>query len=211
MDKELYIYGVLPDYEKAMNLIVALLENIRADDRREAITTGITHIDNIEKRLKAFKSFSDKCKEKNVDMDDHDNVKSAIKDIAGVRITCRTKEDCHDVVKKIKHLPMVSIDREKDYIRNPKANGYSSIHLNTTVSIYDSEEGAKNVPVEIQITTMSFNIWASTEHFRYNDRRKVGDYTTDEETNRLFQELSEVLSKADDLVSAILERNKPAD
>lgn len=212
MDKELYAYEVLPDYEKAINLIIALLENIRTDDRREEKKTGIARIDNIEKRLKTFESFSRKCEEKGVNMDNHDNIKSTIKDIAGVRITCRTKKDCYDMAKKIRHLPSVSIDREKDYISNPKPNGYSGIHLNTAVSIFDSEEGTKNIPVEIQIRTMSFNIWASTEHFRYDGHKISDEYTTDAETNHLFQELSKVLAEADDIVSAILERNqKPAD
>ena len=212
MDKELYEYLVLPDYEKASNLILALLENIRTDDRREEARTGIAHIDNIEHRLKSFDSFSKKCVDKGIDQDDLGEIRNLIKDIAGVRITCRTKKDCYDIAKKIKHLPTVSIDREKDYLSNPKPNGYSGIHLNTTVSIYDSEEGTKNVPVEVQIRTMSFNIWASTEHFRYDGHKISDEYTTDAETNRLFQKLSEVLSEADDIVSAILERNqKPAD
>ena len=51
----------------------------------------------------------------------------------------------------------------KDYIGNPKENGYRSLHLIVTVPVFFSDE-TKNVPVEIQIRTIAMDFWASLEH-----------------------------------------------
>ena len=51
----------------------------------------------------------------------------------------------------------------KDYIKNPKPNGYRSLHLIVVVPIFLSE---KTLPmrVEVQIRTIAMDFWASLEH-----------------------------------------------
>jgi putative GTP pyrophosphokinase len=53
--------------------------------------------------------------------------------------------------------------REKDYITNPKKNGYRSYHMIVGVPVY-CYDGMEYFPVEIQIRTMSMDFWASMEH-----------------------------------------------
>ena len=52
---------------------------------------------------------------------------------------------------------------QKDYIRNPKPNGYRSLHLVLRVPIFLSSH-TELVPVEVQIRTIAMDFWASLEH-----------------------------------------------
>ena len=51
----------------------------------------------------------------------------------------------------------------KDYIKNPKPNGYRSLHLIVSVPVFLSD---KTLPmrVEVQIRTIAMDFWASLEH-----------------------------------------------
>lgn len=53
--------------------------------------------------------------------------------------------------------------REKDYIKNPKENGYRSYHLVVGVPVYCSD-ATEIFPVEVQIRTIEMDLWASMEH-----------------------------------------------
>ena len=65
---------------------------------------------------------------------------------------------------------------KKDYIANPKENGYRSLHLIVAVPIYLEHE-KRVMPVEIQLRTIAMDFWASLEHqLRY---KKDFDYTDD--------------------------------
>ncbi|MBR5316087.1 MAG: GTP pyrophosphokinase family protein, partial [Firmicutes bacterium] len=67
----------------------------------------------------------------------------------------------------------VTLITKKDYIKNPKPNGYRSLHLVLSVPVY-LMGGVQEVPVEIQIRTVAMDFWASLEHqLRY---KKTKDY-----------------------------------
>ena len=53
----------------------------------------------------------------------------------------------------------ITVLKRKDYIKNPKPNGYRSLHLTVSVPIF-LIEGVKNVPVEVQFRTMAMDFWA---------------------------------------------------
>ena len=54
----------------------------------------------------------------------------------------------------------------KDYIKNPKANGYKSLHLILQIPVFMSDR-VEDVYVEIQIRTIAMDFWASLEHKIY--------------------------------------------
>ena len=54
----------------------------------------------------------------------------------------------------------------KDYIREPKENGYQSLHVIVEVPVFLST-GAHAVAVEVQIRTIAMDFWASLEHKIY--------------------------------------------
>ena len=51
----------------------------------------------------------------------------------------------------------------KDYIRNPKPNGYRSLHMIVSVPIFLAHE-KKYMRVEIQLRTLAMDFWATLEH-----------------------------------------------
>ena len=80
----------------------------------------------------------------------------------------------------------------KDYITNPKKNGYRSLHMIVMVDVYFSDQ-KRSVPVEIQIRTLAMDFWASTEHqIRYKKEREF----TEEMENEL-KICADLMSDAD--------------
>ena len=52
---------------------------------------------------------------------------------------------------------------KKDYIKNPKPNGYRSLHLILDIPIFLTDE-KKHMRVEVQFRTIAMDFWASPEH-----------------------------------------------
>ncbi|MDD2232262.1 MAG: GTP pyrophosphokinase family protein [Sphaerochaetaceae bacterium] len=84
-------------------------------------------------------------------------------DIAGVRIICSFIKDIYMLAGLLMKQEDMKLVRIKDYIRNPKPNGYRSLHLLLSVPIQLSD-GKKDVIVEVQIRTAAMDLWASIEH-----------------------------------------------
>ena len=57
----------------------------------------------------------------------------------------------------------IEIVKEKDYIKNPKENGYRSYHLVIKVPLNIAGKIHK-VYLEIQIRTIAMDFWSSLEH-----------------------------------------------
>ena len=75
----------------------------------------------------------------------------------------------------------ITILKVKDYIQNPKDNGYKSLHLLVEIPIFLTDRSEK-VTVEIQIRTIAMDFWASLEHKIYYKFQK-------EVPEKLIQEL----------------------
>jgi putative GTP pyrophosphokinase len=86
-----------------------------------------------------------------------------VKDIAGVRVICPFIEDVYYVARMLVRQPDIEVLEVKDYIRNPKENGYRSLHLIVSDHVTFSNV-SRGVTVEIQIRTIAMDFWASTEH-----------------------------------------------
>lgn len=65
--------------------------------------------------------------------------------------------------------------QRKDYIQNPKPNGYRSLHLIVETPIYLHNQ-KKPMKVEVQFRTISMDWWASLEHkIRYKKNVVITD------------------------------------
>jgi putative GTP pyrophosphokinase len=126
-------------------------------------------IEHINSRLKSPESILNKVYRKNIDLT-LDSIKENIHDIAGIRIVCSFMSDIYKVSDMIHQQEDVTVISFKDYIKNPKPNGYRSLHLILSIPVFLSDR-TENVMVEIQIRTVAMDFWASLEHkiyYKYN-------------------------------------------
>ena len=88
----------------------------------------------------------------------------------------------------------VTLLKRKDYITEPKENGYRSLHLLVGIPVYFAE-GKRLTKVEVQLRTIAMDMWASLEHkLRY--KLKVGEIS--EETRLSLRACSDELSRIDE-------------
>lgn len=95
-----------------------------------------------------------------------ENARMHLSDIAGVRIICSFTTDIYRVVDLIKSQDDIEVVLIKDYIQNPKKNGYKSLHMHVDLPVYLSS-GVVKTRIEIQIRTIAMDFWASLEHKIY--------------------------------------------
>lgn len=119
-------------------------------------------IEHVTSRLKTPQSIVKKLQSKGWEVD-IDNMVEHLSDIAGIRIICSFMSDIYLIADMIKKQADITVLFEKDYIKNPKANGYKSYHMVVTIPVYLSG-GMKETKVEIQIRTIAMDFWASLEH-----------------------------------------------
>lgn len=166
-------------YESAIREVKTKLEILDSEFRAKYAYNPIHHI---EDRLKSPKSIFEKLHRK----DKAFGVESAKKnlyDIAGVRVICNYIDDIYTVADLLTAQDDVKLVKLKDYIRDPKPNGYRSLHLVIQTPVYLSE-AKEQVYVEVQIRTIAMDFWASLEHeLKY----KTDNDVSAELANRLKQ------------------------
>ena len=122
-------------------------------------------IEYMKSRVKTPGSIMDKLQRKGLDMST-DSAKKNLNDIAGIRVICSFVGDIYDIAEMLKRQDDIKLIEEKDYIKNPKSNGYRSLHLVVEVPIFFSDH-VEPVRVEVQIRTIAMDFWASLEHKLY--------------------------------------------
>ena len=91
---------------------------------------------------------------------DPETIEKNLHDIAGVRVICSYVDDIYLLAKSLIQQDDIHLIKEKDYIANPKPNGYRSLHLIVTVPVFFANQ-RKDVEVEVQIRTIAMDFWAS--------------------------------------------------
>ena len=125
-------------------------------------------IHHMEKRVKEFPSLIKKLRRKGFPLNAN-SAKENIQDIAGIRVICNYLEDVYTIEKLLLRQADVKLLKRKDYIENPKMNGYKSLHLVVSIPVFLAES-VQMIPVEIQIRTIGMDMWASLEHkLRYKN------------------------------------------
>lgn len=145
--------------EGAMNEIITRLNTIR---KYKLIYNDRDPIEYITSRIKSEKSMKEKLERKNLPV----TLESALNkvfDAVGVRIICSYIDDVYEIVKMLKQYKDLKVIKEKDYIKNPKENGYRSYHIVFQMKL-DIAGEIKQVFIEIQIRTMAMDFWSSLEH-----------------------------------------------
>ena len=145
--------------EGAITNITSKLEIIR---KYKIINGEQDPIEYITSRIKSEKSMKDKLKRKNLDVTLY-NALNKVYDAAGIRIICPYIDDVYKVADMLKRYSDLRVVKEKDYIKNPKENGYRSYHIIFELSL-DLAGTIKKVYVEVQIRTIAMDFWSSLEH-----------------------------------------------
>lgn len=119
-------------------------------------------IEYVLSRIKSEDSMKEKLKRKNLEVT-LDNALTKIYDAAGMRIICAYIDDVYSVVSMLKRYKDLKVVNEKDYIKNPKPNGYRSYHIIFELTL-DLAGEEKKVFVEVQIRTIAMDFWSNLEH-----------------------------------------------
>ena len=119
-------------------------------------------IDSIRSRIKSPLSIYEKLKRRNYPVSIQ-SIADNLNDVAGIRVVCPFISDIYDVARMLISQDDVEVMEVKDYIKNPKPNGYRSLHYVVIIPIFLSS-GKEYMKVEVQIRTIAMNFWASLEH-----------------------------------------------
>ncbi len=146
-------------YSSAAREIATKLENLN-NEFNSIHERNPIHL--IQTRVKTPASIVEKLKRRGCEL----SVESARKnltDIAGVRVICSYINDIYMVSGFLLSQSDIQLVRTTDYIKNPKTNGYRSLHHIVKVPVFLSDR-VELVNVEIQIRTIAMDFWASLEH-----------------------------------------------
>jgi len=119
-------------------------------------------INSIKSRLKSPISMKEKLQKMNLPLT-IDTIEDHLNDVAGVRVVCSFLDDVYMLADSFLKQDDITLLAKKDYIANPKKNGYRSLHLIVAVPIFLARE-KKTMKVEIQLRTIAMDFWASLEH-----------------------------------------------
>lgn len=149
-------------------------------------------IETIKTRLKSTESIIKKLVRKNLPLTVN-SIEENLNDIAGVRVVCSFLEDIYLLADCLLQQDDVKLIQVKDYIKNPKPNGYRSLHLIIEIPIFLKDE-KKDMRVEVQLRTIAMDFWASLDH-KLSYKKDIPE----EEAKLLRQELLECAQISADL------------
>ena len=129
-------------------------------------------ISSIQTRLKSSSSIIEKMIRKGIPFS-MENLEQQIQDLAGIRVICSYVDDIYALANALTSQDDITLLEEKDYIRNPKPNGYRSLHLIVSVPVFFSRQ-KRQIKVEVQIRTIAMDFWASLEH-QMKYKREIPD------------------------------------
>ncbi len=158
-------------YQSAIREVRTKLEILDAEFQFRHSRNPIHHM---ESRMKSAQSVLQKLERKGLPL----TMRAAMDnlyDIAGVRVVCAYINDIYRIADLLTSQDDVRLLRRRDYISQPKPNGYRSLHLIVEVPVF-LQSGKQPVPVEVQIRTIAMDFWASLEHqIRYKEVANVPD------------------------------------
>lgn len=159
-----------PDYrlrcKAAIDILMAKLKMINAELSGQKKRTVISQTTN---RIKSAESIYAKLLKKGLEPD-FETARKNLKDLIGIRVVCPFEDELYQVAESLEIQKDIEIVRIKDYIKNPKKNGYKSLHLIVKVPIY-SAEGEQKELVEIQLRTIAMDYWSVLEYELYYKKR----------------------------------------
>lgn len=145
--------------------------------------------ESIECRLKSVPSIIEKLNRKGLELS-AESIEKNLNDVAGIRVICSFPEDIYILAEELCTQDDIRLIARKDYIKNPKPNGYRSLHLIVEIPIFLMPE-KKFMRVEVQFRTIAMDFWASLEHkLKYKKDLKQDVEQISEELRECAEEIS---------------------
>ena len=156
---EMLLRETLQKYQAVMRQMEVRFEVL---DKDLSLKKNRNPIHHIESRVKSPSSIVGKLQRQG-----HEptlaNMERYLTDVAGVRVICSYIDDVYGLLELLQRQDDLEIVAVKDYIENPKPNGYRSLHAIVRMPVYFMDK-KELVAVEVQIRTIAMDFWASLEH-----------------------------------------------
>ena len=157
-------------------------------------------IEAIKTRIKDPISIVEKMKRRGLNITVGNMVRN-LNDVAGIRVICSFIDDIYEVARMLARQDDIKVLTVKDYIKNPKDNGYRSYHMIVEIPVFFSDK-TMNMRVEVQIRTIAMDFWASLEH---DLKYKKNDIWSEDISSELLS-CAEVINDTDNRMMAIRDR-----
>ena len=145
--------------EYAINLLLFKLKMINIELEKKYTRAVIR---NIDRRIKSADSIIKKLQRKGYDIS-YAVAEEKLNDIAGIRAVCFFVDDVYEIAELLKLQKDIKLIKEKDYIKEPKKNGYQSLHLIMQVPFFAGETCIYQ-KIEVQLRTAIMDSWAELDN-----------------------------------------------
>lgn len=165
-DQTKKLVSTLVEYKELMMMYTCAMKEIRT--KFDVLNTEFNvryqrnPINSISTRLKRTSSIAEKLSRQDQEFS-IESIEENLNDVAGVRVICSYIDDIYRIADALLKQDDVTLVGRKDYIANPKPNGYRSLHLIVKVPVFFAER-KRDMKVEVQIRTIAMDFWASLEY-----------------------------------------------
>ena len=158
-------------------------------------------IEMIKSRVKKPVSIVEKLQRRGFEVS-LDSMEKNLDDVAGIRIICSFVDDIYEVADMLVRQDDVTVIMVKDYIKNPKPNGYRSYHMIIEIPVFFSDS-KKPIRVEVQIRTIAMDFGASMDHQLKYKKSFIDD---NGEISEELRKCANVIAETDQKMLAIRKR-----
>ena len=148
-------------------------------------------IEMIKSRVKKPMSIVEKLQRRGLPIS-LESMVDHLDDVAGIRVICSFVDDIYEVADMLVRQDDITVVAIKDYIKNPKPNGYRSYHMIVEIPVFFSD-CKKPMRVEVQIRTIAMDFWASLGHQLKYKKEVVNEKEISEE----LRQCAEVIAQTD--------------
>ncbi len=181
-----YFAGQLREFQELMMMYNCAIREVRTKldvlNDEMAVCSPHNPIEMIKSRVKKPRSIVEKLQRRGYPIS-VDSVLDNLHDVAGVRVICSFIDDIYKIAAILGAQDDVTVLEIKDYIKNPKPNGYRSYHMIVEIPVFFSDR-KQPMKVEVQIRTLAKDFWASLEHQMKHKKDVPG---SEDLVNRLSQ------------------------
>lgn len=165
-DRTKQVAGALVDYRELMMMYTCAMKEFQTKfevlNSEFNVRYSRNPINSMSTRLKRTVSIVEKLARKGQAFTP-ENVERYLGDVAGVRVICSYVDDIYKIADSFVQQDDITLIERKDYIANPKENGYRSLHLIVKVPVFFADQKCE-MKVEVQLRTIAMDFWASLEH-----------------------------------------------